>query len=915
MASGSATIDLIINGIDRTGQATLSALSNAQKITGSLQDITAPIANFTVGAVKLEAGLLAAGAAMTVFAVKTAGDFDTSFRQITTLFEASEGDIASFRQAILDYASSSSKPLEDITSALSGAIGAGVDWADSLDLLGVAEKLAVATRADLTSTTETLVSTLNAYGMKTGEAGQLADLFFQIIKDGKIEMTDLAAGLARVTPLASTAGISMKEVGAAVATLTAAGVQPSQAIDGLRSAISNIIKPSKEAADLAAELGIQFDVNALKSKGFAGVLDDVTKATGGSADKMAILFGDVTGLSSVLTLTGTQAGTFKTAIASMGDSAGSVAEAFKKMTDSIDDASGKVSSAFTVMLVQIGTPMLDEFGGVAKAIAKIFEALGASVKDGELGTLVEYIEGLFKDLQKTMETVAQNLPAALAKADLSGFKNGIDAVVQAFGRLFSGIDITSVDGLTRAIELAGAAFLALSQFTAGVIESFKPLFEKIVELADGVKGVDEEFFKTAGNIAGTVLQFNKLLGGISDLIPWLEVLVGLVVARQGLSLLGGLNLLLTTLPSLTAALPLFAAALQAAGVVMAAYWASGKIVDLVKAIDSWYEANKRLKESQEQSKGINEQAADAMAKFTASTGLGVKSLDEMIQLQKDGVVVWDQASGSYKLAGEAMQGAGDAAGKAVNPFEDANQAMLDSFTASEKAAKASGNLSDAQDKVNTYALKTVPIFDAITGAITGYEQQLVKSADGTIKLSSASDKAGGSLTKIAEETKKAEEAQRKWNEELAKMASEEKLKLIEQQTALMTAKIEADAKKTVAAFESIGVTIKSTGDVLGVLFGSFKDFSSLDWAAIRKIEDQIERENKLRDEAFALQKRMTEAQIKSMEAQTNALLKGDGLIKISGDGLKPHLEAFMWEILQTIQVKVNADGLKLLLGA
>ena len=38
------------------------------------------------------------------------------------------------------------------------------------------------------------------------------------------------------------------------------------------------------------------------------------------------------------------------------------------------------------------------------------------------------------------------------------------------------------------------------------------------------------------------------------------------------------------------------------------------------------------------------------------------------------------------------------------------------------------------------------------------------------------------------------------------------------------------------------------------------------------------------------------------------------LIKIDGAGLQPHLEAFMWEILRTIQTRVNADGLKLLLG-
>lgn len=140
------------------------------------------------------------------------------------------------------------------------------------------------------------------------------------------------------------------------------------------------------------------------------------------------------------------------------------------------------------------------------------------------------------------------------------------------------------------------------------------------------------------------------------------------------------------------------------------------------------------------------------------------------------------------------------------------------------------------------------------------------------------------------------------------------MKLIEQQTALMVANIEAETKKATAAFESLNTGITSTGDVLSTLFKSYGDYDKLSWSAIDKIEDQMERENAYREKQFALQERMTEAQIKSMNAQTDALLKGDGLIKIDGAGLKPHLEAFMWEILQAIQVRVNADGLKLLLG-
>ena len=59
---------------------------------------------------------------------------------------------------------------------------------------------------------------------------------------------------------------------------------------------------------------------------------------------------------------------------------------------------------------------------------------------------------------------------------------------------------------------------------------------------------------------------------------------------------------------------------------------------------------------------------------------------------------------------------------------------------------------------------------------------------------------------------------------------------------------------------------------------------------------------------------MRVAQIEMMKAQTAALTNGDGMIKIDGAGLQPHLEAFMWEILKAVQVRVNADGLKMLLG-
>ena len=64
----------------------------------------------------------------------------------------------------------------------------------------------------------------------------------------------------------------------------------------------------------------------------------------------------------------------------------------------------------------------------------------------------------------------------------------------------------------------------------------------------------------------------------------------------------------------------------------------------------------------------------------------------------------------------------------------------------------------------------------------------------------------------------------------------------------------------------------------------------------------------------SLQKQLTIAQIDLIKQRASAMSSGDPMITVSGDGLQPHLEAFMWEILSAIQVRVNEDYGNFLLG-
>jgi len=928
MADAQKVIELIFQGVDKTGAATQAALDNAQKFSGSIQNITQPISDFTVGALKLEAGLLTAGAAIVAFSVKSASDFDSAFRQISTIIEASDEDLAKFRDSILAYASTSTQPLEQITNALGNAIGSGVDYAESLDLLAVAEKLAVATRSDLDSTTKVLVSTLNSYGLSIKDAQSVSDLFFKIIDEGDISMTDLSNSFAKVAPIAKISGISLAEVGAAIATLTASGIKPAESIEYLRGAISNIISPTKQAQDLSAELGIQFNAAGLKANGLAGTLEQVALKTGGSADKMKILFGDIGGFTAAATLAGPQANKFRETLAAMGDVAGATDAAFVKMTSSLDASAAKISTAFSVLSVRIGQPLLDEFGGIATAIAKVFEVLGISVNNGALKELVEYVEKNLQDLQKVIETVAANLPAALEKADFSGFKGGIDAVVGAFKLLFSNIDLSTVDGLSKAIGVAGAAFLGLSKFTAGVIESFKPLFDLLVQVGGEATKINPEILAIAGNFAGFATQANILVTGISGLLPMLEALVGILIAKQGLSLLGGIQAIVAAAPALSAALgPLALGA--------SALYAGDQILRLARALAELKAANENLKRAQEDTNEITKVSGLVLEDFNRTTGLAAKSIDEALGFVDKGRAVWDEATKTWVDAKFAVKGVGEAAvttsgyfstvtGKWVDLTESSKEANKEwgqskvalelQATALENAGKASkqtaldlAELRYSQAGLLGEGQKVVPILDALTGKVVGYEKASITAA-------AATDKAAEALKKSTAESDKAREAAVKVALELEKLASNERIKTIESVFKFKTAELEEGTKRIQATFESIDNTVTSTGNLIGDLFGILKDYDSLSFGAIRQVEAQIEKENKARDAAFELQRRLSDAQIEYLRAQTRALSGGDALVRVDGSGLKPHLEAFMYEILKAIQVRVNADGLKMLLG-
>ena len=871
MSDAQRTIDLIFNGVDKTGAAVQSAISNTSSLASSIQSATQPIADATFAALKFEAALLTTGAAITAFSIKTAGDFDSAFREISTLIDQPIEDLGEFRQAILDYAGTSTAPLEDITSAIYNAISAGVPLAESIAAVTAAEKLAVAGRADLNSSLMVLVSSLNAYGLGMESAERFSDALFQAVKDGTTNLPQLAAGLSQVTGTAATLEVPFETLLAAIAALTKTGTPTAQAITQINAAMNSLLAPSEGAKKLAADLGIEFSAQAVKAKGLEGVLLEVAQATGGNEEQMAKLFGSTEALKAVLPLTGNAAGFFADSLDNMANKAGNTEAAFAKMADSISNQNQKIKNAMDGLLIAIGDPLLDEFGGVAEAIAAMFNALGASVQsENGLGPLLQYVEGVAGEIEDAFAKVAANLPAALEGVDLTKALEGLEDLRSTVSDLFEGLDLDTADGLQEVIQRIADAFGSLSSFSAGAIEGLNPLIKIASNLLKKFAEMDSATAKANGEAFGFTTTVNILSGAVASLLPSLETLLSLFIAgKAGKSLVGAFGAGAAALSGSTGLLAL----LGKAGLVGAAGAAGvgiGTLANKVTELASGKSLSDRLSDWFTGFTDLDEQAE----KLTASVGAIPPKLNDTSKAIGDAVGVLLDYPDAVENVSTRMEGA----------FEGTSRA-------------ASG---------------ISPILDEATGKIIGWTDGLNEGTRVSIGFGDAMDGSAGALSDLANEADNFRNLSEDAFVKLEEIASNERIRNIEARISLDIAELETNAQIMETIFEGLNTSIESTGDLIGDLFGEMGNADNL--REKFALERQIGKEEERRAKAFEQQQKLIDEQIRNLKARTEALRKGDSIIKVDGAGLQPHLESFMFEILSAIQVRINAAGEQMLLG-
>jgi TP901 family phage tail tape measure protein len=921
MADLEKTIKIILQGVDKDMARTFAnAARDLDTYKGAVMDITGPLADLSKSILKTEAAVLAAGVAMIGVAINEAGKFESQFSEIRTLFEATPEAVEAFEKSILQYARTSTSSIGDINKAIYTAISSGREYTESVDLIRTAEALATSGRSDLESTTRLLASAMNAYGAEADEAGRYSDVFMRTVQLGQITVPELAEGLSRLTGIAAAADVPIETLAAAIAEMTKKGDPASTAMTGLQGALAAMIKPTEQAKTLAGDLGIEFGAAALKSKGFEGVLKDVYDATGGNVEQIGQLFGRVQGLTAVLKLVGEDGGQqFMATMDEMQNSAGTTATALDKVARNFENINQTLKNQIQVTMIEAGLPLLDAYKDIADGIGDIFEGISIGMKSDAFAPVYQMIEGFMRDLGQYFKDIAEVMPEALEGVDFSGLVDSLGRLGRTIRDLFQAVfgagDLTEAEDLEEALQRIVNGIKALTDLSTEIIGKLQPLAEVLGRVFAAGTTDTSDWTGMIGSILG--------LGYAADLA--LNALDGFANIIISIAAIGW--------AAKTTAVTAFATAIKGLVIALGPIVAAGgvgiaigtflnqftPVQDVAQSFAAWTDklfnwtgqAGKAGQAVDDLNISIEEIRRQALTAAIIEMGVEVNT-EDVRELQR----IFDDLSGRAQNIEVDIEPNSnifeklEELGYSLNAIPDelfVQIAAMADVKEAEKALldfEAARELSYKIDVPEQEKEKIVFLQELEDGTLVPIEIEMDPKAPEKIEETKKSLKELEFEAKIRGE----------FDIEAMKESAETMRTALKFKAEVDIAQIKAEFELAETIAKGLSDAFQSTGDVISAIFGAIGELSDAGFRPYQ-IQRMLDREYELREKALDAQIKLNDAQIEYFRARAEALNRGDALIKIEGDGLAPHLEAFMWEVLSAIQVRVNEEGMDMLLGA
>ena len=190
---------------------------------------------------------------------KAAIELEDKLKKFQAITLATTDDMDTASTTVLSLSKQYALAATDIADALIKIGQAGYTAQESIKLISSTSALAVATGSDLADTVNLMLSAMQAWGLETSNAADVANIFTSAINSTRLTVDRLNTSFNYITGIAPQLNVTLEETAAILGTMADAGIRASTSGTSMRAMFAELLKPSNRLIDTLRSLGLTID--------------------------------------------------------------------------------------------------------------------------------------------------------------------------------------------------------------------------------------------------------------------------------------------------------------------------------------------------------------------------------------------------------------------------------------------------------------------------------------------------------------------------------------------------------------------------------------------------------------------------------------------------------------------------------
>lgn len=450
------------------GSIIIDTKVDESELNHSLNNMQGTVAKASVAMV---AAIGAALGSLSVMVMKVGSEYETSLAKTSTLFGETQVDTKNLTKEILELSSTTGESAAALNEGLYQALSAGVevteDMTKATGFLDQAVKLAKGGFTSTATAVDIITTTLNAYGDAAGSAQEISDMLIATQNLGKTTVDELASSMGRVIPTAAAYKVSLANLNATYAVMTASGIATAEATTYMRSMFSELADTGSSVAKILKDkTGKSFAELNEEGYSLGEILDILKESVKGNTTEFANLWSSQEAGTGALSIVNGGVEKFNDTLKKMQQSTGATDVAYGKMSDTFEVKGNRILST----LNNIGIQAFDKF---QEPLSKAFNTALKTLNDFS----VELDRG---DLDEGLDQLAEST-GDLLEVSVSMASKAIPMLVNGMATVADHSDELIV--LTAGLS-AGLVTYNLLQKENGILTVLSATYKKAAAVAD-----------------------------------------------------------------------------------------------------------------------------------------------------------------------------------------------------------------------------------------------------------------------------------------------------------------------------------------------------------------------------------------------------------------------------------------------